>query len=59
MNELLKWLEGKKTYLCAFGVAATFFAVSRGWIDGATKDALLSLFGFGTIAAFRAGMKKK
>lgn len=58
MNELLKWLDGKKTYLCAIGIAAAYILHSRGIIDATVRDILLGAFGGGGLAALRAGVGK-
>jgi len=58
MNEFLKWLSGKKTYICGTVCALSYFAFAQGWIDVSTRDILLATFGLGTVAALRSGMKK-
>lgn len=59
MKELLQWLDGKKTYICGFICAASYFAFSHGWIDADVRDILLATFGLGTLAALRSAMNKK
>lgn len=59
MNALLKWLDGKKTYICSLICAASVFAHAQGWIDKQVLEILISAFGLGTIAALRRGMNKK
>ena len=58
MKDLIKWLEGKKTYICAILIAATSILYAQGIIDETTKNILLGLFGSSGLAALRSGIKK-
>lgn len=51
-------MSGKKTYIIAAFVALAVFAKTMGWIDQATFEILLGLFGAGGLATLRAGVKK-
>jgi hypothetical protein len=51
-------LDGYKTYLMALAAAAAVFAHALNWIDDATFQMLLALFGAGGLAALRAGVTK-
>lgn len=51
-------LKGKKTHLMAAGGAAVSFLFMMGWIDQQVYVALMGVFGFGGMAALRAGVKK-
>lgn len=57
-NAVVTWLDGKKTYICGFACAFSYFAYAQGWIDQTVRDILLATFGFGTVASLRAGLKK-
>lgn len=54
--DILKFLQGKKTYIlvaAALGVAGAYVA---GVIDEATANTALAVLGFGSIATLRAGI---
>jgi hypothetical protein len=51
-------LDGYKTYVMALGAAVVVFAHALNWIDEATFQTLLALFGAGGLAALRAGVTK-
>lgn len=57
MKDLYLFLEGKKTYLMATGIALTVFLHILNLIDDATYQALLGLFGAGGLAALKASKK--
>lgn len=54
----MNFLSGQKTYLTAGSGAFVTLAYGLGYIDGETATTLLSLLGFGGLAAMRAGAKK-
>jgi hypothetical protein len=58
MTELLKWLDGKKTYICAIMIAVTFILHSQNIVDNSIRDLLFAVFGGGAIASLRKGMEK-
>lgn len=57
MNDLLKALDGKKTYLIAALLAIAVFAKQIGWIDENTFQALYGALTAGGLATLRAGLK--
>ena len=54
MTSLQKFLDGKKTYACAFLGAVVVFLNLAGFIDSGLTQTLLGLFGFGAVASLRA-----
>ena len=54
MTNLIKWLEGKKTNICAVAGAVVVFLRLIGTLDDVTTNTLLGLFGFGGLAALHA-----
>ena len=58
MSNLMKLLDGNKTYLSSTLFALIAYAQARGWVDAELGALLLSLFGLGTVVALRSGMKK-
>lgn len=54
----MNFLSGQKTYLTAGSGAFVTLAYGLGYIDTETATTLLSLLGFGGLAAMRAGAKK-
>ena len=56
MKELLAWLDGKKTYLCALVCAAAVIAHSQNWINLTALEIILGAFGGGGLAALRSGV---
>lgn len=55
--KLSTWLEGKRTYIAALAGAIVVFLNLVDVIDQQTANVLLSLFGFGGLAALRAAKK--
>lgn len=58
MKALLKYLDGKKTYIVAFVMAAIVFAFQMEWIDERTFTALEALFASLGLGTLRAGVQK-
>jgi len=58
IGDIVKFLDGKKTYICAIVLGVTAVLYSHGSIDGLTRDILFAVFGTGGVMAFRSGMKK-
>ena len=58
MKTLLDWLDGKKTYICAMGIAVTYILYSQNIIDKTINDILIGVFGGGGLAALRFKIKK-
>jgi len=58
INAVIKFLSGKKTYICALMIGITAVLYSQGLIDNSTRDILMSVFGAGGFMALRAGIKK-
>ncbi|MCP4373009.1 MAG: hypothetical protein GY797_33615 [Deltaproteobacteria bacterium] len=58
IKAIVKFLEGKKTYVCLVGLAITSVLFTNGAIDEMTRDIMLALFGAGTIGAFKSGVTK-
>ncbi len=56
MQDALKLLEGRKTYLIAALAFVYLFGGDQGW--WAVNSSLLSMMGFGGLASLRAGIKK-
>ena len=54
----MDFLSGKKTYIFAALGAITVGAYFLGFIDVTAANILLGLFGFGGMAALRAGVTK-
>lgn len=52
----MNFLSGYKTYLCALGGGLVVAAYFLQWIDAATAQVLLGLFGFGGLASLRAAL---
>ena len=50
----MKYLEGKKTYICAVCLGFATVAVSLGWISQDVYVTLAGLLGAGGLAALRA-----
>ena len=57
MGNLIKWLEGKKTYLVGACMAVLVFLKQIGKIDDATYNSLLALLMGGGLAALRSAIK--
>lgn len=55
---LLKWFEGKRTYLCAAGLFLTFGAEGMGWLPPEVASWLKGIFGGGGLAALRLAKGK-
>jgi hypothetical protein len=55
---MMNWLNGKKTYLCSLAGGLAFVAYLLGYIDEATFNRAALIFGFGGLAALRAGVTK-
>lgn len=51
---IIKWLEGKKTYLCALGLFLIYGAEGMGWLSPEVATLLKGFFGAGGLAALRA-----
>lgn len=58
INDLLKKLEGKKTYISAALIAVIVFLWFSKLINDELAAQLLTLLGAGGIAALRAGISK-
>lgn len=56
LNQLLDWLDGRKTYLIAF--LGALYVIGSGMGLWPEDERILSLFGFGAAVALRAGVKK-
>ena len=54
----LKWIDGKKTHLCAIALGINNVLYANGVIDVMTKDLINIIFGTGTIMAIRSGLNK-
>jgi hypothetical protein len=54
VQEVREMLTGYKTYICAVGIGLVSAASALGYLDEATKNALLGLFGAGAIGALAA-----
>ena len=59
MNRIVKWLDGKKTYIAAFAMALLAAAHQTGLITDELFQSLQTLLGALAAAALRAGMKAK
>lgn len=59
MNNVIKYLQGKKTYLIALGIAADVFAYKMGWVDESVYQLVLGLLGAGGLASLRSAVAKK
>lgn len=57
MSNLIKSLEGKKTYICAVLIAVLTAGHYIGWIDAQMYQTLIGLFGAGGLASLRAAKK--
>lgn len=55
--QILDWLDGRKTYLVAVAAAIYLIGGDIGWWP--QNDQVLTLLGFGGLAALRAGMSKR
>lgn len=53
----MDFLNGKKTYLVAAGLALAVFAFNVGWIDKATHDTIVGILTAAGLASLRAGIK--
>lgn len=51
---ILKKLEGKRSYICAIAGGLTFIASRLGFIDPEMENQIYVLLGFGAVAALRA-----
>jgi hypothetical protein len=58
IGDVIKFLDGKKTHICAIVLGVTAVLYAHGSIDEMTRDILFATFGTGGIMAFRSGMKK-
>jgi hypothetical protein len=56
MADVVPWLRGKKTYLCAGAGGVVIVLYFVGAMEKATADALLAACGFGSLAALRASL---
>lgn len=56
--DIVSFLSGKKTYICAVLVGIVTVASYLGWIDQGTSNILYGLLGAGSIAAMRAAITK-
>lgn len=50
----MNFLKGKRTYICAIAIALLSAANYLGWIDQASYQTLLGLFGAGGLFGLRA-----
>ena len=57
MGNLIKWLEGKKTYFIGACIAVLVFLKQIGKIDEATYQSLNALLSGGGLAALRSAIK--
>jgi len=55
---IIKYLEGKKTYIFLTGMAVSSVLFSNGIIGEITRDVLFAIFGAGTVAAFKGGVTR-
>jgi hypothetical protein len=58
VKEMIDWLKGKKSYIVSALIAAVQLAFMMGYIDEATRDALLALLGAGAISTVAAKMNR-
>ncbi len=58
MNKLLSFLDGKKTFLCALGVAVVTLCHQFGYLNSEVTNTLLMLLGAGSVASLRAAVAK-
>ena len=58
MSQIITALKGKKTYILAVGGAVTTVLYLLGQLDRDQWEILMSLFGFSTAMAMRAGMSQ-
>ena len=56
MNNILAFLQGKKTYIMVAAGLLTLIAMKLGYITSNTADTLFLFEGFGSIAALRAAV---
>lgn len=59
MTDVVTWLRGKKTYLCAGAGGVVIVPYFVGVLEKSTADALLAACGFGSLAALRASLKAR
>jgi hypothetical protein len=59
MMELMKWLQGKKTYIIAISMGVMAMLKQLEVIDQAMFDTLLTLLSGGGLASFYAMMNRK
>ena len=57
MTNLLNFLKGKKTFICAALGGVVVALKLAGVLDGQTMETLLALLGFGAAASLRAAIK--
>lgn len=57
--KLPSWLAGRKTHLCALGIALIAAARYLGWLGDSEATFLLGLFGGGGLSALRSGIAKR
>ena len=57
MNEIWKWLDGKKTLLIAAVMGLAVFAEQAGWITKEQHDALLAVLLPAGLATLRMAIK--
>jgi hypothetical protein len=60
MNNLINWVDGKKTYITTFVMALFNFLRSMGWldIDQEQVTSINTLFGAAIVVFLRMGVKK-
>lgn len=56
MEQILKVLEGRKTYIVAAAAVAYVFGSTVGWWP--LDDRILTLLGFGGLASLRSAVKR-
>ena len=58
LDKIIKFLDGKKTYLTALVAAVVLVAEYQGYIDALLANQILVLLGFGGIAFLRMGVSR-
>jgi len=58
MGAILRFLDGKKSYLVSIAIVGVALAAAAGWITPELADKILILLGAGGLAAVRAGIEK-
>ena len=56
--QLVKWLQGKKTFLVAIGIAVVVGLQAAGILDTEIANTILGFLGASGLITLRAGLKK-